>query len=135
MTVDYVDPVAQTFVVGGQVDAPTAVNQANEDYNGAFINSVGVFFHSIDTVSESVIECQIRETTGDARPSRRVLGRSVTLRPTRVNADGSITNLIEFDSESASKETKFTFPEPIWLEPGHTYAVVLLAPKSVNYKE
>ena len=134
VTVEYYDPVAQTFVVGGNVDSPSAVNQANEDYNGAFITSVGVFFHSIDDVAESPIECQIRDSTGDARPSRRVLGRSVTLRPTRVNADGSITNLIEFDSESASKETKFTFPEPIWLEPGHTYAVVLLAPKSVNYK-
>ena len=135
LTVDYVDPVAQTFVVGGQVDAPSAVNQANEDYNGAFITSVGVFFHSIDTVSESVIECQIRETTGDARPSRIKIGNSVVLRPTKLAGDGqTLINLIEADPVSASKETKFTFPEPIFLEAGKSYAVVLLAPKSVNYK-
>ena len=126
------DPVAQTFVVGGNVYAPSAV-QANEDLNGFFLTSVEVFFASIDQDANSPITCEIRETTGDARPSRILRGRSKTLYPFTTDESGNRVQNIQFDTTSASIGTKFTFPEPIYLAPGKSYAFVLLAPRSVNY--
>ena len=131
-TVQYYDPLAQTFVVGGNVDSPSAVG-ANKDLNGAFITSVEVYFASVDTTTNSPITCEIRSVTGDARPSRNLLGRSKTLRPRGTDANGNEVTLIEFDAESASKPTKFTFPEPIYLAPGQSYAFVLVAPQSTEY--
>ena len=131
-TVRYYDPLAQTFVVGGNVSSPSAVG-ANKDLNGAFITSVEVYFASVDTVTNSPITCEIRSVTGDARPSRNLLGRSKTLRPKGVDANGNEVTLIEFDAESASKPTKFTFPEPIYLAPGNSYSFVLVAPQSTAY--
>ena len=126
------DPVAQTFVVGGNVYAPSAT-QANEDLNGLFLTSVEVFFASIDQDANSPITCEIRETTGDARPSRILRGRSKTLYPFTTDENGQRVQNIQFDATSASVGTKFTFPEPIYLEPGKSYAFVLIAPRSVNY--
>lgn len=126
------DPLAQTFTVGGNVLAPSA-KDANKDFNGAFITAVEVYFASVDTVSNTPIRCEIRTVTGDARPSTTLVGRSKTLRPKGVDGNGNEVNLIEFDSESASKATKFTFPEPIYLAPGNSYAFVLVAPNSTAY--
>ena len=56
---NYVDPLAQTFVVGGNVQAPSAIN-ANRDLNGVFITTVEVFFATVDTVTNSPIRCEIR---------------------------------------------------------------------------
>ena len=131
-TVRYYDPLAQTFVVGGNVDSPSAVG-ANKDLNGAFITSVEVYFASVDTTTNSPITCEVRTVTGDARPSRNLIGRSKTLRPRGTDANGNEITLIEFDAESASKPTKFTFPEPIYLAPGQSYAFVLVAPQSTAY--
>ena len=131
-TVQYYDPLAQTFVVGGNVDSPSAVG-ANKDLNGVFITSVEVYFASVDTTTNSPITCEVRSVTGDARPSRNLLGKSKTLRPRGTDANGNEVTLIEFDPESASKPTKFTFPEPIYLAPGESYAFVLVAPQSTEY--
>ena len=126
------DPLAQTFTVGGNVLAPSA-KDANKDFNGAFITAVEVYFASVDTVSNTPIRCEIRTVTGDARPSTTIIGRSKTLRPKGVDSSGNEVNLIEFDGETASKATKFTFPEPIYLAPGSSYAFVLVAPNSTAY--
>ena len=126
------DPLAQTFLVGGNVKAPSA-SEANKDFNGVFITSVEVYFATVDTVSNTPIVCEIRSTTGDARPSMTLLGRSKTLRPKGVDANGNEITLIESDPNSASKPTKFTFPEPIYLPPGNTYSFVLVAPNSTAY--
>ena len=126
------DPLAQTFLVGGNVKAPSAA-EANKDFNGVFITSVEVYFATVDTVSNTPIVCEIRSTTGDARPSMTLLGRSKTLRPKGVDANGNEITLIESDPNSASKPTKFTFPEPIYLPPGNTYSFVLVAPNSTAY--
>ena len=127
-----VDPLAQTFTVGGNVLAPSA-KDANKDLNGAFITSVEVYFATVDTVSNTPIRCEIRTTIADARPSRSVIGKSKTLRPTGVDANGNEITLIESDPDAASKPTKFTFPEPIYLAPGNTYSFVLVAPNSTAY--
>ena len=126
------DPLAQTFTVGGNVLAPSA-KDANKDFNGAFITAVEVYFASVDTVSNTPIRCEIRTVTGDARPSTTLIGRSKTLRPEGVDANGNKVALIEADPTSASKATKFTFPEPIYLAPGSSYAFVLVAPNSTAY--
>ena len=131
-TVEYVDPVAQTFVVGGDVQAPSAVG-ANEDLNGLFLTAVEVFFASIDTEVNTPIRCEIRSTTGDARPSRTLMGRSRTLYPFTTDSNGNRIQNIQTDSTTASVGTKFTFPEPIFLPPGQSYAFVLVAERSVAY--
>ena len=126
------DPLAQTFLVGGNVKAPSA-SEANKDFNGVFITSVEVYFATVDTVSNTPIVCEVRTTTGDARPSMILAGRSKTLRPKGVDANGNEITLIESDPNAASKPTKFTFPEPIYLAPGNTYSFVLVAPNSTAY--
>ena len=126
------DPLAQTFLVGGNVKAPSAA-EANKDFNGVFITSVEVYFATVDTVSNTPIVCEVRTTTGDARPSMILAGRSKTLRPKGVDANGNEITLIESDPNAASKPTKFTFPEPIYLAPGNTYSFVLVAPNSTAY--
>ena len=126
------DPLAQTFLVGGNVKAPSAA-EANKDFNGVFITSVEVYFATVDTVSNTPIVCEVRTTTGDARPSMILAGRSKTLRPKGVDANGNEITLIESDPDAASKPTKFTFPEPIYLAPGNTYSFVLVAPNSTAY--
>ena len=130
--IEYTDPLAQTFVVGGNVLAPSAVN-ANKDLNGIFVTAVEVYFATVDTVTNSTVRCEIRSTIADARPSTTVIGRSKTLKPKGVDGEGNEVTLIEADSESASKATKFTFPEPIYLAPGKSYAFVLVAPESTAY--
>jgi len=124
---EYFDPVAQTFVVGGNVEAPSAVNQ-NDDKDGAFITAVEVFFATVD--KDHPVRCQIRTVTGDDRPSRLVLAEK-TLRP-RIAKDGAIVDNI-LTSDDASVPTKFTFDEPVYLAPGTAYAIVLVAEKSVDY--
>ena len=129
---DDCDPLAQTFTVGGNVLAPSA-KDANTDLNGAFITAVEVYFATVDTVANSPIRCEIRTTVADARPSRTVIGRSKTLKPKGTDENGNEIILIESDPDFASKATKFTFPEPIYLAPGNTYSFVLVAPQSTAY--
>ena len=126
------DPLAQTFTVGGNVLAPSA-RDANKDLNGVFITAVEVYFATVDTVTNAPIRCEIRSTIADARPSTTIIGRSKTLKPKGTDANGNEVVLIESDSEQASKATKFTFPEPIYLNPGNSYAFVLVAPRSTAY--
>jgi len=130
--VEFFDPIAQTFVVGGNVLAPSGAG-ANEDLDGIVITAVEVFFASIDQDANAPIRCEIRTTTGDSRPSMTMLGRSKTLYPYTTNSNGNRVQNIQFDSETASVGTKFIFPDPIHLPPGTSYAFVLVAESSVNY--
>lgn len=124
---EYYDPVAQTFVVGGTVEAPSAVNQ-NNDKDGAFLTAVDIFFATID--EEHPVRCQIRTVTGDDRPSRFVLAEK-ELMP-KISKNGAIVDNI-LTSDDASVATKFIFDEPVYLAPGSAYAIVLVAEKSVDY--
>ena len=78
------------------------------------------------------VKIQVR-TTELGFPTRTVLGKTVTLRPTTVDANGAIVKNIEV-SDTGDIATKVTFPEPIFLPPGREYAVVLLAPTSDEYE-
>ena len=146
---DYVDPVAQTFNVGGNVgdheggferDAPDdSIDSANfntvGDEDGAYITEVDLFFARKPGESElddsdddegknAPVTVQIR-TVELGTPTRKLVSPDAfkTLRPSEV-----------FTSDDASAVTKFKFDYPIYLAPYQEYAVVVLAPASTDYE-
>ena len=116
----FVDPLAQTFVVGGNVEAPSPTS-SNDDVNGAFLTAVDLFFAKKDS-GNAPVKVEIR-TVELGTPTRVVIGNSVTLRPNQVNV-----------SNDASIATKVTFDEPIYLPPGREYAVVIISENSDQYE-
>ena len=127
---EYGDPLAQTFVVGGNVEAPSDID-TSDDINGAFLTAVDIFFAKIDE-GNSPVKVQIR-TTELGFPTRTVLGKTVTIKPTTVDSFGNVIKNIQV-SDTGDIATKVTFPEPIFLPPGKEYAVVLLAETSDEYE-
>ena len=116
----YIDPLAQSFVVGGNVEAPSPTNM-NDDVNGAFLTAVDLFFGAKDT-GNCPVKVEIR-TVELGTPTRIRIGKDVTLRPDQVNI-----------SDDAETPTKITFPEPIYLAPGREYAVVIISETSDQYE-
>jgi Domain of unknown function (DUF4815) len=116
----FVDPLAQSFVVGGNVEAPSPTS-SNDDVNGAFLTAVDLFFAKKDDANAPV-KVEIR-TVELGTPTRIVIGNSVTLRPSEVSI-----------SDDASIATKVTFDEPIYLPPGREYAVVIISENSDKYE-
>lgn len=119
-TVYYVDPLAQSFTVGG-VSEETNGNNPNEDANGAFLTAVDLFFANKDP-NNAPLTVEVR-TVELGTPTRTIVGNPVTLRPSDINV-----------SSNASVATKVTFDYPIYLEPNLEYAIVLLAPQSDQYE-
>lgn len=119
-TTNFIDPLAQSFTVGGNVDT-TDQNAFSEDRNGAFITSLDLYFASKDTQNNPVT-VQIR-TVELSTPTRNVLGRGKVLYPDEIQT-----------SPDASVPTRVTFDFPIYLAPGQQYAIVLLAPQSDEYE-
>jgi len=130
ITEEYVDPLSQTFVVGGNIEAPSDID-TSDDINGAFLTAVDLFFARIDS-GNAPVKVQIR-TTELGFPTRTVLGKTVTLRPTSVDANGNVVKNIQV-SDTGDVATKVTFPEPIFLPPGREYAVVIIAETSDEYE-
>jgi len=116
----FVDPLAQSFVVGGNVEAPSP-NSSNDDVNGAFLTAIDLFFASKDS-GNATVKVEIR-TVELGTPTRIVIGNSVTLRPDQVNV-----------SSNGEVATKVTFDEPIYLPPGREYAVVIISENSDQYE-
>ncbi len=119
----FIDPLAQSFVVGGNVEAPDSSREglATDDSNGAFLTAVDLFFAKKDS-GNAPVKVEIR-TVELGTPTRIVIGNSVTLRPSEVNV-----------SSDASIATKVTFDEPIYLPPGREYAVVIISENSDQYE-
>ena len=119
----FVDPLAQSFVVGGNMEAPDSSREglATDDSNGAFLTAVDLFFAKKDS-GNATVKVEIR-TVELGTPTRIVIGNSVTLRPSEVNI-----------SPDASIATKVTFDEPIYLPPGREYAVVIISENSDQYE-
>jgi hypothetical protein len=90
----FVDPLAQSFVVGGNIEAPDSSREglATDDSNGAFLTAVDLFFAKKDS-GNATVKVEIR-TVELGTPTRIVIGNSVTLRPSEVNisADASSCN-------------------------------------------
>lgn len=119
-TIYYVDPLAQSFSVGGTSESSNG-NSPNDDANGAFLTAVDLFFASKDTAN-APLTVEVR-TVELGTPTRVVVGKSVTLNPSDIKI-----------SSDASVATKVTFEQPIYLEPGLEYAIVLLAPQTDKYE-
>jgi hypothetical protein len=119
----FVDPLAQSFVVGGNIEAPDSSREGltTDDSNGAFLTAVDLFFAKKDS-GNATVKVEIR-TVELGTPTRIVIGNSVTLRPSEVNI-----------SSDASIATKVTFDEPIYLPPGREYAVVIISENSDQYE-
>jgi len=115
------DPLAQSFSVAGNVEAPSRDIGLNDDENGVYVTSVDVYFARKDSGS-SPVTLQIR-TVELGTPTLNVIGNSVTLDPNNITT-----------SDTGEIATNFKFPEPIYLSPGQEYALVLLAPSSNEYE-
>jgi hypothetical protein len=118
---NFYDPLAQSFSVGGIVEAPTSGLVSDEDNNGAYLTAVDLFFANKDSNNASVT-VEIR-TVELGTPTRTVIGNPVVLRSDQINI-----------STDASIPTKVTFDYPIYLEPAKEYAIVLLSPQSDQYE-
>ena len=116
----YVDPLAQSFSVGGSADTVNG-NKPNEDINGAYLTAVDLFFANKDQ-NNAPLTVEIR-TVELGTPTRTIIGNPVTLNPSDIQI-----------STNASVATKVTFDYPIYLAPGLEYAIVLLAPQSDQYE-
>ena len=118
---DYWDPLAQSFTVGANIEAPDSSGSLGDDDNGIFLTSVDLFFANKSTTNKAVtVEVRTMEL---GTPTRNRIGRGVTLLPNEIttSTDGSVA-------------TNVKFPEPIYLGPGQEYAIVLLAPTSMEYE-
>ena len=116
----YVDPLAQSFNVGGNNSSSTT-NNVSPDVNGAFLTSVDLFFASKDS-GNAPLTVQIR-TVELGTPTSDILGNSVVLTPDQIKV-----------SSNASLATNVKFDYPIYLAPGNEYAIVLLSPNSDQYQ-
>ena len=119
-TIYYVDPLAQSFSVGGVTEAGNGL-KPNDDANGAYLTAVDLFFKSKDS-ENAPLTVEIR-TVELGTPTRTVVGKPVTLKPSDIKT-----------SSNASAATKVTFDYPIYLAPGLEYAIVLLAPQTDQYE-
>ena len=119
-TIYYVDPLAQSFSVGGVTEAGNGL-KPNDDANGAYLTAVDLFFKSKDS-ENAPLTVEVR-TVELGTPTRIIVGSPVTLKPSDIKP-----------SSDASVATKVTFDYPIYLEPGLEYAIVLLAPQTDQYE-
>mgnify|MGYP001157417472 CR=1 FL=1 len=117
----HTDPLAQSFVVAAPIEAPDPNEVMPDDQHGAFLTSADVWFYKKDT-GNAPLTAEIR-TVELGVPTMNVLGPSVTLTPDQINV-----------SDDASVATNIKFPEPIYLEPGNSYALVLISPASNKYE-
>ena len=115
------DPLAQSFMVAGGIEAPDPNPTIADDKHGAYVTAVDVWFSSKDP-GNAPVTAQIR-TVELGIPTLIEVGPSVTLTPDQINV-----------SRDASVATHIQFPEPIYLAPGESYALVLLSPASNLYE-
>ena len=115
-----VDPLAQSFVVGRDIDAPTGFGDTDDD-NGVFVTKVDLFFASKPSGGQP-LTVEIR-TVELGIPTLDIVGDPITLTPDQIatSANGKTATTVVFDY-------------PIYLPPGQEYAIVLLAPNSDQYE-
>jgi hypothetical protein len=129
----YYDPLAQTFTVGGNIGQAPYATGSSEDNYGCFLTAVDLFFANKDS-GNCPVNVEIR-TVELGTPTRNVLGKSKQLTPNEVNIPTDIVRDEKNNVVSLTPiATKVTFDEPIFLEPGQQYAIVILAPQSNEYE-
>ena len=117
----FVDPLAQSFTVGGNINTTSDPTGANDDTNGAYLTAVDLFFANKDT-NNNPVRVEIR-TVELGTPTRDVIGDPVTLRPDDITI-----------SRTGETATKVSFPYPIFLEPSREYAIVIVSEASDEYE-
>ena len=117
----HLDPLAQSFTVGGNVENIPDVIGFDEDQYGVTITAVDIYFATKPEQTDNPLTVEIR-TVELGTPTLDVIGKPVTLTPSQIttSTDGTVA-------------TKVTFSEPIYLPPGREYAIVLLAPTTNEY--
>jgi len=120
VTTAFYDPLAQSFSVGGTIDAPDS-NGQNNDANGAFLTAVDLFFANKPSGNDP-LRIEVR-TVELGTPTRTLIGNPVTLRPSDI-----------VTSTNGETATKATFDYPIYLAPGQEYAIVAVAETSDEYE-
>ncbi len=126
---EYYDPLAQTFIVGGEVEAPSDID-LSDDVNGVFLTSVDLYFRTVDS-GNAPLRVQVR-TVELGFPTLNTIGKTVTIRPTTTDANGNIISNIQ-TSDDGSLATNVKFTEPIYLAPGREYAIVIISANSDEY--
>jgi hypothetical protein len=81
VTANFYDPLAQSFSVGGTIDAPD-LNGQNNDANGAFLTAVDLFFANKPSGNDPV-RIEVR-TVELGTPTRTIIGNPITLTPSEV---------------------------------------------------
>jgi len=120
VTAEFYDPLAQSFSVGGNIEAPNAIGQ-NDDANGAFLTAVDLFFGNKPSGNDPV-RIEVR-TVELGTPTRTIIGKPVTLVPSDITT-----------STTGEVATKVTFEYPIYLAPGQEYAIVAVAETTDEYE-
>ena len=117
----HLDPLAQSFSVGGNIESIDDDTGFDEDQYGVTITAVDIYFATKPEQTDSPVTVEIR-TVELGTPTLNVIGKPVTLSPSQIttSADGTVA-------------TKVIFSEPIYLSPGREYAIVLLAPTTNEY--
>ena len=128
--VQFFDPLAQTFTVGGNIDAPDFTGQ-NDDSNGAILTEVDLYFANIPSGNDPV-RVEIR-TVELGTPTRVVLEEPAVLRPRTTDENGN--EIIQIQTSTTGEiATKVVFPTPIYLAPGREYALVIVSETSDEYE-
>ena len=117
----FVDPLAQSFTVGGNVETTSDATGGNDDTNGAYLTAVDLFFANKDS-NNNPVRVEIR-TVELGTPTRDIIGDTVTLRPEDITV-----------SRTGETATKVSFPYPIFLEPSREYAIVVVSEASDEYE-
>lgn len=102
------DPLAQTFTV---------------DNEGGFLSSIDLWFQQKDENQDLTVELRTVELGIPTNSLVQDYSR-VTLSP---------DDIVVSETADENSYTRVTFPSPVYLEPDTEYAIVLLAPTSVNY--
>ena len=124
-----VDPLAQTFVVGRDIEAPDFTGDSDDD-NGVVLTELDIFLASKPAGNEP-LTVEIR-TVELGTPTLNRIGDSKTIYPTDLQADG-VTPVLQ-TSTNGQTPTRIKFDTPIFLAPGQEYALVLLAPNTDQYE-
>lgn len=130
VNVEYTDPLAQTFTVGGNIQVKSDID-TDDDVNGVFLTSVDLYFASIDS-GNAEVRVEVR-TTELGTPTLQVIGKPVILTPRTTDENGNEVINIQ-TSDNGEVATNIKFPEPIFLPPGREYAIVIISDKSDEYE-
>ena len=131
-TVEKLDPLAQSFEVGRIVQqAPTnSTVDPTLDSNGAFLVAVDLYFAKVDS-GNAPLTVEVRNMSLGTVTLERI-GEPAVLTPETVLPNGKIFR--DNVSSDGSVATTVVFPHPISLEADNEYAIVLLAPNSLEYE-